>query len=342
MFKFFLLLGSFFSTEALYMSAQANDILLPDRMFGNEFGNTDVGFGPLKFRHRQEVKIIPTTDAVQIPGSVWTPSAPDLTTNSDAHATTAFVQALLPSIPVERFGGKCDGVTDNLPAYNAAKAAFPSGMRLKLPAGVCMTSGPFDRSGRSGIYIEGAGRLATILQGDGNFPIIQGINTRSTITNGNGVNRLTLKCAGKELDKANGLKVKYENESVHEDIRVLGCNHAFDFTHIWQVVLNNFRITGSGTEQNNIGIYMDASTGFPNEPIDNGLIASDGQCQYVATGCYRLVNFQGSKFTNVEAGGGIYGWYLCDGTDATIPCQWGHFANIQADTISGLWSCPLA
>jgi hypothetical protein len=53
---------------------------------------------------------------------------------------------------------------------------------------------------------------------------------------------------------------------------------------------------------------------------------------------WRLINFNGSKFTACEGMNGVHGWYLGAPTTGTEMIRWGHFTNCLGDTCSGdIW-----
>ena len=81
--------------------------------------------------------------------------------------------------------GKCDGVTDNTAALQAAidAAGKQSGGVVTIPAGVCVLSGRVHVSGHFGVTIDGAGPTRTFLVQHGASNIFQITSPGNTVEN---------------------------------------------------------------------------------------------------------------------------------------------------------------
>ena len=81
--------------------------------------------------------------------------------------------------------GKCDGVTDNTAALQAAinAAGKQSGGVVTIPAGICVLTGRIHVSGHFGVTIDGAGPTRTFLVQHGHSNIFQITSPGNTVEN---------------------------------------------------------------------------------------------------------------------------------------------------------------
>jgi hypothetical protein len=92
----------------------------------------------------------------------------------------------------------------------------------------------------------------------------------------------------------------------------------------------NLSVEGEGDDQNYVGWWMHETD---LKHIDNAVQAVNCNVQSVEKYGFRLINFQGSKFVNCEAGGTMdHGWYLGDPTRGDTKVCWGVFSNCLADS----------
>jgi hypothetical protein len=242
---------------------------------------------------------------------------------------------------IRQFGGKPDGTTDNLLAFNAARDSCAyvsntpqSGCSIRFGGeGTYRTTGSFNTTAKNGLKISGAGIGTTVVFGDGNFPVFVDNGTITAGTAFVGLKDLTIRCGGKANANANGVTWIYSYLGSLENLMFYACNKSVNFEKAaWQVHMSHIRGDGSGALQSNYGLYM-AEADPANPVINMTVVANDVWFGNNAVNAYRLINFQGSKFVNVEGGGsGSDVWSLCDPPTGTAPCQWGHFVNILADT----------
>lgn len=223
------------------------------------------------------------------------------------------------------------------PINNAITAIPSTGGRVVLPAGCYKTSASISLSGKQNVSLVGTSQRGTQIAPTGNFPAIQAIGTFASGLGGTSVQNLSVICAGMANTSAMGVKLVYVNSGVLRDLYFNGCYHALDLYDQWQTVIDGVRVDGQGAQQNFIGTYMGAPTDATNPVPNNAVIMSNSTMQNVSQYGFHLVFFAGSKFVNDEAMNGVSGWKLC-GVSYVISgqsCQFGHFANILADTTSG-------
>lgn len=240
-------------------------------------------------------------------------------------------------INVSDYGAVGDGHTDAYqPIVDALDAASQLRARLvRIPDGVYLLSKPLPL--RDNIVIEGNGRGITELKSSGNHPVFEE-HREATNPAKSGVINLTIRGGGKHKKKAHGIVTHYSNRCRFENLTFRSCRHALDIAHAWQMYCTNLSVDGAGTDQSYIGWYMRPTTG---DDINNAVQAVNCYVQSVEKYGFRLVNFQGSKFINCEAGGTMEtAWYLGDpeppedGSSAT-KVTWGHFVNCLADSTTG-------
>ncbi|GJD58160.1 hypothetical protein [Methylobacterium dankookense] len=239
----------------------------------------------------------------------------------------------------EMFGGFPGDGQDDLAAINAAMSVFqyqntggPSGGQIDLTGALYTVSGSIDTNGKHGLRILGGGMNVTEVRGTGNFSVFKDAGTSTTGTAEVELGNMKIRCSGKDNANAHGVQWNYSYNGKLHDLFVYACNHAIDLSNSWQVNMTRVRGDGVGADQSNIGLYMGVAD--PANPvINNAVNASDVVMNSQAQYNYRLINFQGSKFSGVEGGGaGLSNWYLCDPPTGNKPCQWGHFDNVLADT----------
>ena len=225
-------------------------------------------------------------------------------------------------------------VTSGIQAAVDTAAASTSG-RVVLPDGCYRTKAPITL--HSSIELVGASMRATKIVPNGNFPAISAIGTYAHGLTGVGVQNMSVACAGMSNSNAMGIKLVYVNRGKLKDLYFNGCYHALDLYDQWQTTIDNVTADGLGDQQNRVGIYLGAPSDFSNKAPNNAVVVSNSTMQNVSQYGYELVYFAGSKFINDEAMNGVTGWKLC-GDSYIIPeqaCQFGHFANILADTTTG-------
>ncbi len=239
------------------------------------------------------------------------------------------------SVNIEDFGAVADEKTDS---YSAIIAAIDFAVNRNIGL-VRIPGGPFVISSslplRNGVFIKGNGINRTTLKSLGNFPVFKEIRPPQNPIN-SGVSDMNIVGGGKENSNAHGIVTVYSNRIRFENLSFRSCRHALDITHAWQMFCINVHVEGKGTDQNYIGWYMhETEQNGTEKHIDNAVQAVNCYVQDVEKFGYRLINFQGSKFVNCEAGGEMEcGWYLGDPTKGDTQISWGHFTNCLADSTS--------
>lgn len=238
----------------------------------------------------------------------------------------------------EWFGALGDDSTDNATAIAAAVTALgpyssgtvTDGGLLRFGPGIFRVGSTIDITQKHGLVLAGAGPLATEIKGTGDFKVIKFEGaTSADVTNKVGIRDLTIRGAGKTNVSAHGISTKWTNRCFVENVMLFGCRNAMNLYHNWQFKLDNVHPHGSGGDQNYNGFYLGEST---LTDIDNAVIANACTTQSCENVGFRIINGQGSKFTNCEAGSSAYGWYIGDPTTGTVLCQWLHLVNCLGDT----------
>ena len=247
------------------------------------------------------------------------------------------------TVSVKDFGAVGDGVTDDTAAIQAAinsgspySTSTTSGLQIYFPHGKYKISTALDLSNCHGVGLIGAGPYATEIFTTSTTEVIKGIGTSSTSLMAVSVCDMTIRGGGLSNTGAHGINFQWVNSGLIENVIFFGCRNAVNLYHQWQTVLFNLRIVGAGADQNYTGVWMGESD---LTHIDNAVQATNVLVQNTTAYGFRLINAQGSKFLNCEAGGGmIYGWYIGDPTTGTVKCQWIHIANCLSDsTVSAAW-----
>lgn len=233
---------------------------------------------------------------------------------------------------VKGFGAVGDGVTDDTAAIQAAIDVTTTG-QVYFPAGTYLISDTLDIT-KNGIALVGAGSGGTEIHMTADAPAIEMAGTSGNVINRTAVRNMTVRGGGKASTSAHGIVYKFANSCYIEDVVLFSCRHALHFEHNFQTAVNDIRVFGAGSDQSYIGVYM-AETDLTY--IDNAINANNVNVQSVSGYGFRIINGQGSKFVNCEAGGSpmINGWYIGDPTTGTVACQWMHFANCLGDSTVG-------
>lgn len=262
---------------------------------------------------------------------------------SGTGAVATIVQAKLREfVSVKDFGAVGDGVADDTAAIQAAIDAgktyltTTSGREIYFPAGRYKVT-TIDITDCHGVHLVGAGAYATEIFTSGTNQVIKAIGSSSTPLNKAGVKNMTIRGGGKTNASAHGIDLQWANTCYLENLVFFGCRNALNLAHQWQTSLVNISVTGVGADQSYIGVYMDATD---LTYIDNAVQAVNVFVQGTSGYGFRLINAQGSKFTNCEAGGSpmVNAWYVGDPASGTVKCQWVHFSNCLGDsTSSAAW-----
>ena len=246
-------------------------------------------------------------------------------------------------VSVKDFGAVGDGVTDDTAAIQAAiDAGKPyststiNGRLIYFPPGRYKVS-TIDLTACHGVHLLGAGAYATEIFTSGTNQVIKAIGSSSAPLNKAGVTEMIIRGGGAANASAHGIDIQWGHTCYLENLVFFGCRHALNLAHQFQTYLTSINVHGEGTDQNYIGVFMDVTDlTF----IDNAVIANGVMVQSTTGYGFRIINGQGSKFVNCEAGGSpmIHGWYIGDPASGTVKCQWIHFANCLGDsTSSATW-----
>lgn len=233
------------------------------------------------------------------------------------------------------FGAVGDGVADDTAAIQAAIDSITKG-EVYFPAGTYKVTATIDIT-KNGIHLLGSGSWATEIRMTANAPAIAIAGSVSNVINGTSVRNMTVRGGGQSNLLAHGISYAWANTCYIEDVVLFSCRHALHFEHNWQTALNNIRVYGAGSDQSYIGVYMAETTALN---VDNAINANNVYVQQTSNVGFRIINGQGSKFVNCEAGGlpMIHAWYIGDPTTGTLACQWMDFVNCLGDsTSSACW-----
>lgn len=239
------------------------------------------------------------------------------------------------TVSVQDFGAVGDGVTDDTAAIQAAVDAITTGT-VHFPAGTYKVTATIDIT-KNGIHLLGDGSWATEIHMTADDPAIAIAGSSVNVINGSSVRNMTVRGSGQSNTSAHGISYAWANTCYIEDVVLFSCRHALHFEHNWQTALNNIRIYGAGGDQSYIGVYMAETTALN---VDNAINANNVYAQQTSGYGFRIINGQGSKFVNCEAGGSpmIHAWYIGDPTTGTVNCEWINFVNCLGDsTISACW-----
>jgi hypothetical protein len=208
-----------------------------------------------------------------------------------------------------------------------AKAAAGGG-RIYIPEGRYPTS---QINLKSGVYLVGAGEDATEFYALGDHPTFAAIGSISDIISRGGVKDMLVRGKGKSSANGHGIYLAWVNRMKFDDVRFHGTRYGMYFSNVWETKFDNLHADGAGADQNYIGFY-----GAEVDPANqnNAVNAINCIAQGVEAYGFRLINFNGSKFTNCEAMDGIHAWYLGNPTTGTERVRWGHFSNCLGDTSS--------
>jgi hypothetical protein len=253
-------------------------------------------------------------------------------TQSGSGAVQRTVESKLKDVvSVKDFGAVGDGVTDDTAAIQAAVSYANSlgGAGVRIPAGTYKTSSAIELLPY--VQVIGSGSYATIIQGSGTHAVFSVSGTLSNVKNSGKLADLSIRGGSKTNASVRGINVEFSNRYIFENIEIFNCYIGFYFSNNWQTELKNIQIHGAGSDQSYIGFY-----GAEVDPLNqnNAVNAYNCTVQGVEKYGYRLINFNGSKFSSCEALDGEIGFYLGAPTTGTEPIRWGNFVNCLADTNS--------
>lgn len=231
--------------------------------------------------------------------------------------------------------------TDSAAAINAAIGATPNsanssiGSITRLPPGGFLVSEPIVLDDEHGAWFQGSGKDATSIRAAGDFEVISMQGASDDVLNKVAVSDMTIIGGHRSYTSAYGIKATWTNHCRASNLIFKGCRAGIYTKHGWQFEWCNVVATGgSDGDKNFDGFYMDSTTlSF----VDNAVVGDHVYSQYVENDGIRIINGQGSKFSNCEMGGcGRHGWYIGDPPSGTVLCQWMHFTNCLADSVGGV------
>ena len=265
-------------------------------------------------------------------GNIRNPANSATFTQSGSGAVQRTVGSKLQDvISVKDFGAIGDGVADDTAAIQATilYANSLGGAGVRIPAGTYKTSSAIELLPY--VQVIGSGSYATIIQGSGTHAVFSVSGTLSNVKNSGKLADLSIRGGSKTNVSVRGINVEWSNRYIFENIEIFNCYIGFYFSNNWQTELKNIQIHGSGSDQSYIGFY-----GAEVDPLNqnNAVNAYNCTVQGVEKYGYRLINFNGSKFSSCEALDGEVGFYLGAPTTGTEPIRWGNFVNCLADTNS--------
>ena len=251
---------------------------------------------------------------------------------------------LTQGVTLEMFGGKGDGSTDNLAAFNAAKGAFTyapfstSGNVIKIGAGTYYTSAPLDMTGKTGLQIVGVGSLSSTVKSIGDYPVFKATDSIAVGGYGIAIKNLTVQCGGKGNANANGVQWAYTNAGRIEKNTFYSCNKAIDLTGQYLTFVSENNVTGTGAMQNNTCLQAEFPTDLADNFGDNSLIVRHNLCQFAAVSGARLIDANGSVFDHNYWISTVVGVDACNQPSTTYPsghtaaCEFMFFDQDQTDT----------
>jgi len=237
---------------------------------------------------------------------------------------------------VKDFGAIGDGIADDTAAIQAAidywapfNPFLSEGGDVYIPQGTYRITSSINLSAKHGIHISGAGVLATEIKADGDFPVFSSINTAATPWIDGQIANMTIRGGGNTNPNAHGVYTVFTNGCYLQNIAIYSCKYGLNINHAWQYHIENIDAHGGAIDKCDIGVYMGPTTLLN---IDNAITANNIVVKDCITAGFRIINGQGSKFVNCEAGATPIGWYIGDPPSGTVECKWIHLVNCLADT----------
>lgn len=241
-------------------------------------------------------------------------------------------------INVRQLGATGDGVTNDLTAIQAAVdywAPFTtpaaSGGIVLCPPGTYLVNASIVMTGCHGLKIKGAGPLATEVKASGDFPVFFHLGSSGAPLNKGAISGMTIRGGGKSNASAHGISWTWCNGCEITDVVLYACRHGLNLYHQWQTTLDDIDSHGGASDKCYTGVYLGESTVGS---VDNSVIANALNMKDCEQYGYRIVNGQGSKWSNCEAGACTIGWHIGDVPPGAPPCQWMHFSNCLGDSCS--------
>lgn len=233
-------------------------------------------------------------------------------------------------LSVKQYGALGDGVTDDYQAIVNTMTAAAQNKIVFFPAGTYAIRQSLPLPDKTSL--QGEDKSSCTIKALGNFPVVYEIRASSNPILWSSISNLTIRGSGMTGSNAHGIQLMFANRVTLSNLFFFSCNHGVDLAHQWQTFLTDLHVHGAGTDQNNIGFYFQPLT----DPIDNNNAVQAVNCmaQYVSSYGFRLVNANGSKFTNCEADSGLIGFYVGDPASGTRSVQFTHFVNCLGDTNS--------
>lgn len=290
----------------------------------------------------QVIDVAVNNTRYSVSGGLLTDERPSTPVSVPYGVVRSVQSKLLDMVSVKDFGAVGDGVTDDTAAIQAAidagkpYRASTKGRIIYFPPGIYKVS-TIDLSGCHGVHLFGAGPYATEVFASGTNQVFKAVGSSAEPLNKASIKSMNIRGGGKDNALAHGVDIQWGNHCYLHDLVFFGCRNAINLSHQWQTSLRDISVHGSGADQSYIGVFMDATD---LTYIDNAVQATNVFVQGTSGYGFRLINAQGSKFTNCEAGGSpmTYAWYIGDPPSGTVKCQWIHFTNCLGDsTVSAAW-----
>jgi hypothetical protein len=240
------------------------------------------------------------------------------------------------SLNVKALGATGDGTTNDQAALQAAMdywdpfaATTTGGGNVFLPPGIYSIDSSLTMSNYHGIKVIGSGPQSTEIKATGDFPIFTATGTSGTPLNKAAIEGMTLRGSGKANTSCYGIAWTWCNGCQIKDVVIYACRYGLYLAHQWQTLITDLDIHGQGSDQNYTGVYLaESTTSF----VDNAVICSNSIAKDCEADGFRILNGQGSKWSNCEAGACATGWNIGNVSAGPPPCQWMHFANCLGDS----------
>jgi hypothetical protein len=240
---------------------------------------------------------------------------------------------------VKDFGAVGDGIADDTAALQAAIDSWipyqpfvTDGGLVFLPPGRYRITSSLDMSGKHGLHFIGSGVQSTEIFATGDFPVIKSFNVITEPWIDGQVRDMTIRGGGNTNPNAHGIHTIFTNGCLIDNVLIFSCKYGLNLNHSWQYQISNVDMHGGGVDRCDIGVFMGPTSLLTD--INNAITAFNITVKNCITCGFRIINGQGSKFSECEAGATPIGFHIGEPPTGTTLCQWLHFSNCLADSNS--------
>jgi hypothetical protein len=240
---------------------------------------------------------------------------------------------------VKDFGAVGDGIADDTAALQAAIDSWipyqefvTDGGLVFLPPGRYRITSSLDMTGKHGLHFIGSGVQSTEIFATGDFPVIKSFNVITEPWIDGQVRDMTIRGGGNTNPNAHGIHTIFTNGCLIDNVLIFSCKYGLNLNHSWQYQISNVDMHGGGVDRCDIGVFMGPTSLLTD--INNAITAFNITVKNCITCGFRIINGQGSKFSECEAGATPIGFHIGEPPTGTTLCQWLHFSNCLADSNS--------